>query len=76
MLDTDGPVLGLRFGMTGRLVVDGGMPIAGLEYGPDRTDPAWRRFGLAFEGGGSLAIDDAAPARGHRALARRGRART
>ena len=46
MLDTDGPVLGLRFGMTGRLVVDGGMPIVGLEYGPDRTDPAWRRFGL------------------------------
>ena len=59
MLDTDGPVLGLRFGMTGRLVVDGGMPIAGLEYGPDRTDPAWRRFGLAFEDGGSLAMDDA-----------------
>jgi formamidopyrimidine-DNA glycosylase len=59
MLDTDGPVLGLRFGMTGRLVVDGGMPIVDLEYGPDRTDPAWRRFGLTFEGGGSLAMDDA-----------------
>ena len=53
MLDTDGPVLGLRFGMTGRLVVDGGMPIVGLEYGPERTDPAWRRFGLIFEGGGA-----------------------
>lgn len=59
MLDTDGPVLGLRFGMTGRLVVDDGMPIVGLEYGPDRTDPGWRRFGLLFEGGGSLAMDDA-----------------
>jgi formamidopyrimidine-DNA glycosylase len=59
MLDTDGPVLGLRFGMTGRLVIDGGMPVAGLEYGPDRTDPAWRRFGLTFAGDGSLAMDDA-----------------
>ena len=59
MLDTDGPVLGLRFGMTGRLIVDDGMPIAGLEYGPDRTDPTWRRFGLTFADGGSLAMDDA-----------------
>jgi formamidopyrimidine-DNA glycosylase len=59
LLDTDGPVLGLRFGMTGRLLVDGGAPIAGLEYGPDRIDPAWRRFALAFSDGGSLAVDDA-----------------
>jgi len=59
MLDTDGPVLGLRFGMTGRLLVDGSGPIAGLEYGPDRLDPAWRRFGLEFRSGGSLVVDDA-----------------
>lgn len=59
MLDTDGPVLGLRFGMTGRLLVDGSGPIAGLEYGPDRVDPAWRRFGLEFRSGGSLVVDDA-----------------
>lgn len=59
MLDTDGPVLGLRFGMTGRLLVDGDAPVAGLEYGPDRIDPGWCRFGLAFVEGGSLAMDDA-----------------
>jgi formamidopyrimidine-DNA glycosylase len=59
MVDTDGPVLGLRFGMTGRLLVDGDNPVGELEYGPDRTDPGWRRFGLSFVEGGSLAIDDA-----------------
>jgi formamidopyrimidine-DNA glycosylase len=58
MLDTDGPILGLRFGMTGRLLVDGGGPITGLEYGPDRLNPAWRRFGLSFDDGGSLVVDD------------------
>jgi formamidopyrimidine-DNA glycosylase len=59
MVDTNGPVLGLRFGMTGRLLVDGGAPVAGLEYGPERMDPAWRRLELSFVEGGSLAIDDA-----------------
>jgi formamidopyrimidine-DNA glycosylase len=58
MVDTNGPVLGLRFGMTGRLLVDGEEPIGELEYGPGRTDPGWRRFGLSFVEGGSLAIDD------------------
>ena len=32
LLDTDGPTLGLRFGMTGRLLVDGAGPIERLEY--------------------------------------------
>lgn len=58
LVDTDGPVLGLRFGMTGRVVVDGGAPIESLEYSSDRDDPAWDRFGLRFEGGGSLVIRD------------------
>ena len=55
LLDTDGPILGLRFGMTGRFLVDGGAPVGGLEYGPDRFDAAWIRFGLCFADGGSLA---------------------
>ena len=59
MVDTDGPVLGLRFGMTGRLVVDGETPVPELEYGPERMDPGWRRFGLSFVEGGSLVVDDA-----------------
>ncbi len=58
MLDTDGPVLGLRFGMTGRLLVDGAGPIERLEYSSGRDDPAWHRFGLTFEGGGGLTLVD------------------
>lgn len=58
LVDTDGPVLGLRFGMTGRLIVDGGAPIESLEYSSDRDDPAWNRFGVSFVGGGSMLIRD------------------
>lgn len=57
LLDTDGPVLGLRFGMTGRLLVDGGASIETLEYSSDRNDPAWDRFGVAF-GKGNLVVRD------------------
>ena len=58
LVDTDGPVLGLRFGMTGRLLVDGAAPIDALEYSSARNDPAWDRFGLEFTGGGALVIRD------------------
>lgn len=51
--------LGLRFGMTGRIVVDGWAPIGELAYGSARLEPAWARFGLRFAGGGQLVIDDA-----------------
>lgn len=54
----DGPTLGLRFGMTGRLIVDGVAAIDALEYGPARDDPAWERFRLVFADGGALAISD------------------
>ena len=52
-----GPTLGLRFGMTGRLIVDERAPIEKLEYASGRGDPAWNRFGLLF-GAGSLVISD------------------
>ena len=58
LVDTDGPVLGLRFGMTGRLVVDGAGPIDRLEYASGRDDPAWHRFGLRFDDGGTLVVVD------------------
>ena len=58
LVDTDGPVLGLRFGMTGRLLVDGTGPIERLEYSSGRDDPAWHRFGLTFAGGGDLTLVD------------------
>lgn len=58
MVDTDGPVLGLRFGMTGRLLVDGQGPIDRLEYGPAKDDPAWHRFALDLADGGTLVLVD------------------
>lgn len=51
LLETDGPTIGLRFGMTGRLLVDGTADIERLEYGGQRDDPAWDRTVLAFDHG-------------------------
>lgn len=51
-------VLGLRFGMTGRLVVDGYAGIGELLYSSGRDDPGWDRFRVCFEGGGTLAVRD------------------
>ena len=56
-LDRDA-VLGLRFGMTGRLVVDGVAAIDKLEYSTARRDPRWERFALRFAGGGDLVMID------------------
>ena len=59
VLDTGGPHrLGLRFGMTGTLAVDGRLALERLRYGPARPDRGWIRFELAFTGGGSLAVHD------------------
>jgi formamidopyrimidine-DNA glycosylase len=58
LLDTDGPVLGLRFVMTGRLVVDGDAPIEALEYSSSRDLPEWHRFGLQLAPTGGLVIAD------------------
>ena len=57
-LGPERPELGLRFGMTGRLVLDGEAPIAQLEYASGRDDPAWDRFALRFADGGRLRISD------------------
>ncbi len=59
-LDTAGeaPVLGLRFGMTGRLVVDGVAPVSELVYGSSADRPEWDRLVLPFDGGGVLRIND------------------
>ncbi|MEO6987196.1 MAG: DNA-formamidopyrimidine glycosylase family protein, partial [Aquihabitans sp.] len=57
-LDDDRPVLGLRFGMTGRLIVDGEAPITQLEYTSGRDDPVWNRFGLQFSDGSRLRMSD------------------
>lgn len=54
----DGPVLGLRFGMTGRLLLDGVPGVDELEYGPAGDRPEWDRLTLGFDGGGALVVRD------------------
>lgn len=54
----DGPVLGLRFGMTGRPFLDDGGPLLELEYSSRRAHADWDRFALQFSDGGSLRIND------------------
>lgn len=58
LLDTDRVVLGLRFGMTGRLIVDGVAAIDQLEYSSMRDEPAWDRFRLRFTDGRDLRMRD------------------
>lgn len=59
LLDTDGGVaVGLRFGMTGRLLVDGHAGVDELEYSSVRDEPAWDRVGFRFQDGGDLRIRD------------------
>ncbi|HEX6420519.1 MAG TPA: DNA-formamidopyrimidine glycosylase family protein [Acidimicrobiales bacterium] len=50
--------LGLRFGMTGRLIVDGAAGIDRLESASPRDDPVWDRFTLHFTDGTDLRIRD------------------
>jgi formamidopyrimidine-DNA glycosylase len=50
--------LGLRFGMTGRLIVDDESAIEYLEYASVQSNPGWDRFGLRFTDGGHLRIQD------------------
>ena len=58
LLDTDGPTVGLRFGMTGRLIVDGVPGVDELRYASVRDVPAWDRFVLGFAEGGELRMRD------------------
>ncbi len=49
LLDTGaGPTLGLRFGMTGRLVLDGVPGVDTLQYSSNAAEPAWDRFAVEF----------------------------
>lgn len=57
-LGEERPVLGLRFGMTGRLVLGDVAAIDRLEYASGRDDPAWDRFGLRFASGLRLRLSD------------------
>jgi formamidopyrimidine-DNA glycosylase len=55
----EGPTLGVRFGMTGKLVVDGRVGVDDLIYSSNRDLEAWDRFALVFDDGGDLRLRDA-----------------
>ncbi len=54
----DGAVLGLRFGMTGRLVVGGAAAVDKLESGRREVVPEWERVRLVLDAGPTVAVDD------------------
>lgn len=56
--DREGPVLGIRFGMTGRLVVDGTAGVDQLLHAPAGLADRHDRFAVAFTDGGSLVVHD------------------
>jgi formamidopyrimidine-DNA glycosylase len=59
LLDTDdGPTLGVRFGMTGGLVVDGNEALDRLLYGPGVFGDKWVRARVTFADGGDLLLHD------------------
>jgi formamidopyrimidine-DNA glycosylase len=59
LLDTDeGPTLGVRFGMTGGLVVDSVAALDRLLYGPGVFGDKWVRARITFADGGHLLLHD------------------
>jgi formamidopyrimidine-DNA glycosylase len=58
LLDADDLVLGLRFGMTGRLLVDDNDAVGELLYTSKADRPEWDRFSLRFADGGVLRMQD------------------
>jgi formamidopyrimidine-DNA glycosylase len=53
-----GPVLGLRFGMSGRLLVDGVPGVPSLRYASNEPLEKYDRFGVTFSDGGHLRVRD------------------
>ena len=58
VLETDGVCLGMRFGMTGVLLIDEEAGIDGLFYGPHAYRAEWIRGGLEFTDGRRLLLHD------------------
>ena len=58
LLDTEGPTFGMRFGMTGGLLLDGLAGIDKLEYGPGTYEERWIRARIRFVDGGVLMLHD------------------
>ena len=58
LLETNGPTLGLRFGMTGVLLLDATTGLEGLFYGPHTFKEEWLRAGVALDDGRRLLVHD------------------
>ncbi len=58
VLETDSVPLGVRFGMTGVLLVDGDAGLEGLFYGPHQFRDEWVRGGLVLDDGRRLVVHD------------------
>ncbi len=58
LLETDGVTLGMRFGMTGVLLINDAAGIDGLFYGPHRFNSGWVRGGLEFDDSRKLLLHD------------------
>lgn len=59
LLDTDGgPTLGLHFGMTGLLEVDGTRALEDLLYATRSREPRWVRLIVVFADGGGVVLHD------------------
>ena len=58
VLATDGVSLGIRFGMTGVLLLDEEAGLSGLFYGPHAYRAEWIRAGLEFTDGRRLLLHD------------------
>jgi formamidopyrimidine-DNA glycosylase len=58
LLETSGVTLGMRFGMTGVLLIDQDAGIDGLFYGPHTYKSEWVRAGLEFADGRKLVLHD------------------
>ncbi len=55
LIDTASVTIGLHFGMTGRVEVDGGAPIGRLEYASGRDRPEWDRLRIVTTPGSEVA---------------------
>jgi formamidopyrimidine-DNA glycosylase len=58
LVTDEGPTLGLRFGMSGRLVVDGRAGVDGLLYASNAAHERYDRVVLRFADGGDLRMRD------------------
>lgn len=58
LIDVTHAVLGVHFGMAGRLRLDGDWVIDELEYASNRDEPGWDRFALEFHDRGALTVRD------------------